>query len=147
MDYRDEAPEIIRGFLTYHETVKGHSRRTVDEYYLDLRMFFRFIKRSRHMIGPDVPFDNIGIDDLDLELVASVKLSDVYDYLSFLTRDRAQRHNSPNTKYGLSANSRARKIAAIRSFYKYLTVKTKQLQENPVQDLDSPKQLKTLPRF
>ena len=147
MDYRDDAPEIIRGFLTYHETVKGHSRKTVDEYYLDLRMFFRYIKQSKRLVPPETPFDEISIADVDLQLVSSVKLSDVYDFLSFLSRDRAQRQNSSHTKYGLSANSRARKIAAIRSFYKYLTVKTKQLSENPVQDLDSPKQLKTLPRF
>lgn len=42
MDYRTEAPDIIKGFLTYHETIKGHSRKTVDEYYLDLRNFLGF---------------------------------------------------------------------------------------------------------
>ena len=41
----------------------------------------------------------------------------------------------------------ARKIAAIRSFFKYLTVKAKLLEENPVQDLDSPKIPKTLPHY
>lgn len=44
MDYRTEAPAIIRDFLVYHETIQGHSRKTVDEYYLDLRNFFRFMK-------------------------------------------------------------------------------------------------------
>ena len=44
MDYRDEAPEILRDFLQYHEVVKGHSQATIDEYYLDLRTFFRFLK-------------------------------------------------------------------------------------------------------
>ena len=44
MDYRCEAPPILRDFLTYHETIKGHSRATVDEYFLDLRNFFRFLK-------------------------------------------------------------------------------------------------------
>ena len=40
MDYQVEAPAIIRDFLTYHETIQGHSKRTVDEYFLDLRTFF-----------------------------------------------------------------------------------------------------------
>lgn len=34
-------------FLSYHETIKAHSQRTVDEYYLDLRNFFRYLKWSR----------------------------------------------------------------------------------------------------
>ena len=46
-DYRTEAPEILRDFLSYHETIKAHSQRTVDEYFLDLRNFFRYLKQIR----------------------------------------------------------------------------------------------------
>ena len=46
-DYRTEAPEVLRDFLAYHETIKAHSRRTADEYYLDLRNFFRYLKQTR----------------------------------------------------------------------------------------------------
>jgi site-specific recombinase XerD len=76
-----------------------------------------------------------------------VTLADVYGYLAFLARDRERSARSSQTKYGLSATSRARKIATIRSFFKYLTLKTKQLDVNPVAELDSPKTKKTLPRF
>ena len=41
MDYTD-APQVLRDFLTYHETICGHSKATVNQYYLDLRMFLRF---------------------------------------------------------------------------------------------------------
>ena len=47
MDYRTEAPPLIRDFLVYHETIQGHSRQTVDEYYLDLRSFARYLKQAR----------------------------------------------------------------------------------------------------
>lgn len=47
MDYQVEAPAIIRDFLTYHETIQGHSKRTVDEYFLDLRTFFRYMKLDK----------------------------------------------------------------------------------------------------
>lgn len=147
MDYRHEAPEIIKNFLMYHETVKGHSKKTVDEYYLDLRNFFRFLKISRNIVPRDTPFDEIDIGDVDAAFVSQVTLSEVYDYLSYLARDRAQHGNSAHTKRGLSATSRARKIATIRSFYKYLTVKSKVLSNNPVMDLDSPKVIKSLPRY
>ena len=136
MDYRTEAPPVLRDFLVYHETIQGHSRRTVDEYYLDLRNFFRFLKQSKRLVSPDVPMDNISIDDADLALVRDVTLTDIYAYMNYLSRDR-----------GLNNTSRARKVATIRSFYKYLTNKAKLLETNPVQDLDSPRLKKSLPKY
>ena len=88
MDYRTEAPPVLRDFLVYHETIQGHSRRTVDEYYLDLRNFFRFLKQSKRLVSPDVPMDNISIDDADLALVRDVTLTDIYSYMNYLSRDR-----------------------------------------------------------
>ena len=136
MDYRTEAPPILRDFLVYHETIQGHSRRTVDEYYLDLRNFFRFLKRNKNLVPRDMPFDNISIDDVDISLVRNVTLTDIYSYMNYLSRDR-----------GLNNTSRARKVATIRSFYKYLTNKAKLLEVNPVQDLDSPRLKKSLPKY
>ncbi|MCI9155511.1 MAG: tyrosine recombinase XerC [Lawsonibacter sp.] len=136
MDYRTEAPPILRDFLVYHETIQGHSRRTVDEYYLDLRNFFRFLKQNKHLVSKDIPLDDISIDDADLALVRDVTLTDIYSYMNYLSRDR-----------GLNNTSRARKVATIRSFYKYLTNKAKLLETNPVQNLDSPRLKKSLPKY
>ena len=91
--------------------------------------------------------DEISIKDVDLDLMASVTLNDVYDYMAFLSRDKVKNERSREPEYGLMASSRARKIATIRSFYKYLTVKTKQLEVNPVEGLDTPKTTKSLPRY
>ena len=66
MDYRDEAPEVIRDFLSYHEVVRGHSRKTIDEYYLDLRNFFRYMKQIRDPLLSDKVLDEIDIRDIDL---------------------------------------------------------------------------------
>ena len=147
MDYRSEAPAVIRDFLTYHETIKGHSKATVDEYFLDLRNFFRYIKIERGLAPRSAELDEISIMDVDLSLIASVTLNDVYEYLAFLSRDKVKNERSREPEYGLMASSRARKIATIRSFYKYLTVKTKQLETNPVEGLDTPKTTKSLPRY
>ena len=136
MDYRTEAPPILRDFLVYHETIQGHSRKTVDEYYLDLRNFFRFLKQTKNMVSRDTPLDNISIADVNLSLVRDVTLTDIYSYMNYLSRDR-----------GLNNTSRARKVATIRSFYKYLTNKAKLLETNPVQDLDSPRLKKSLPKY
>ena len=146
-DYRTEAPEILRDFLAYHETIKAHSRRTVDEYYLDLRNFFRYLKQTRDPSLAGKALDEIDISDVDLDFVGSVSLTDIYGYMTYLARDRVQHANSPRSGYGLNAASRARKIATIRSFYNYLTNKMHLLRENPVKDMDSPKLKKTLPKY
>ena len=147
INYQTDAPAILREFLSYHETVKAHSRRTVDEYYLDLRNFFRYLKTLRNPSLAGTPLDEIDIMDVDLAFVADVTLTDIYSYMTYLSRDRAQHHNSANSDYGLTAASRARKIATIRSFYNYLTNKKHLLRENPVKDIDSPKLKKTLPKY
>lgn len=147
MDYRSEAPPVLRDFLSYHETIKGHSRATVDEYFLDMRNFFRYLKIERGLVPRSTELDDISIQDVDLKLIASVTLNDVYDYMAFLSRDKVKNERSHEPEYGLMASSRARKIATIRSFYKYLTVKTKQLDVNPVEGLDTPKTTKSLPRY
>lgn len=136
MDYRIQAPGIIREFLTYHETIQGHSPKTIDEYFLDLRSFFRFIKYSRGLAVKDANLDEIEITDVDLNLVRSATLTDVYSYMSYLLRDRS-----------LGSAARARKVATIRSFYKYLTSKAKLIPENPMQNLDSPRLKKSLPKY
>ena len=136
MDYRTEAPPLLRDFLVYHETIQGHSRRTVDEYYLDLRGFFRFLKRDKKLVPDDMPMDQIPIDDVGIDLIRTVTLTDIYAYMNYLSRDRR-----------LNNASRARKVATIRSFYKYLTNKAKLLDVNLVQDLDAPRLKKALPKY
>ncbi|MDY3692469.1 MAG: tyrosine recombinase XerC [Dysosmobacter sp.] len=147
VDYRTEAPEILRDFLAYHETVKAHSKRTVDEYFLDLRNFFRYMKQIRDPALAGKQLDEIDIMDVDLDFVASITLTDIYGYMAYLSRDRVQNQNSRNPEYGLNSASRARKIATIRSFYNYLTNKMHLLRENPVKDIDSPKLKKNLPKY
>ncbi|MDR2571297.1 MAG: tyrosine recombinase XerC [Oscillospiraceae bacterium] len=149
MDYRTNSPEIIREFLFYHETIKGHSKKTIDEYFYDLRTFFRFLKIHKEIVPKDTAFEDITIMDINIEFVKSVTVTDVYEYLAFLTRDRPIQANSKNTGYGLTAATRARKTAVIRSYYKYLTLKSNnnRIKENPVADLDAPKLRKTLPRY
>ena len=146
-NYRDEAPQVLCDFLSYHETINAHSQNTVDEYFLDLRNFFRYMKQARDPALRDKPWDEISILDVDVAFIRSITLTDIYGYLTYLSRDRAQQPNSDRTEYGLSATTRARKIATLRSFFNYLTQKAHLLEVNPVKDLDSPKLMKTLPKY
>ena len=142
-----DCPQILRDFLAYHETIKGQSQLTISEYYLDLRMFLRFVKLMRNDMPINTRLEDIPIRDVDIVFIRSITTSDVFDFLSYLSADRVINEDSASPDYGISAGSRARKLSSIKSFYKYLTVRTKQLQDNPVADLEYPKLRKSLPRY
>lgn len=142
-----DCPQILRDFLIYHETIKGQSKLTISEYYLDLRMFLRFMKLMRNDMPISTRLDDIIIKDIDISFIESITTADVFDFLSYLANERAIDPDSPASEHGITPAARARKLSAIKSFFKYLTVRTKQLKENPVADLEYPKLRKSLPKY
>lgn len=142
-----DCPQILRDFLTYHENIKGQSPLTISEYHLDLRMFLRFMKLMRNDMPISTQLEDIDIRDIDLNFIRGIDTSDIFDFLSYLSNDRAINPESAAPDYGISPASRARKLSSIKSFYKYLTIRTKQLEENPVADLEYPKLRKSLPKY
>ena len=146
-NYRLDSPPILIDFLSYHETIKAHSQRTVDEYYLDLRNFFRYLKQIRDPAHCGKKLDEISVKDIDLAFISTITLTDIYGYMTYLSRERLIYQHSENSNKGLSASSRARKLAAIRSFFNYLCNKVHLLEENPCKDIDTPKQKKSLPHY
>jgi len=145
-DFTD-CPQILREFLAYHDTIKGQSQMTIQEYYLDLRLFLRFMWMVKHEMPYSTDLDELSIKAVDLSFIRTIGTTDIYDFLSFLANDRLKDPDSPGSDKGIGSAARARKLSAIKSFYKYLTVRTKQLQENPVVDLEYPKLRKSLPKY
>ena len=133
--YDQDAPSFLRDFITYMEAIRGKSKTTVKEYYFDLRTFPRFMKVLRKLNKMD-DFEIITIDDVTIDFIKTITLHDLYEFLAYTSSERL--HN---------ANSRARKVAALRSFFKYLNVKAKLIPDNPAKDLDSPKIPKSLPKY
>lgn len=129
-------PEILKRFLVYLQTIKGKSPKTVYEYYLDIRMFFRFLKVNRGMVSSDTVFDEIDISDISINDLKSVTLTEVYDFLYYILNDR-----------GDIASTRSRKSSALRTFFSYLTVKVNLLETNPIAELEVPSQRKRLPKY
>ena len=142
-----DCPQVLREFLIYHENIMGQSQLTISEYYLDLRMFLRFIKLMRADMPVTTDLDTIDIRDIDISFIREIDTPDIFDFLSYLANDRAVNPESAAPDYGISAAARARKLSSIKSFYKYLTVRTKQLEENPVAELEYPKLRKSLPKY
>ena len=128
----------VSDFLSYMENIKGKSKNTVKEYYYDLRMFLRYIKITKcenKKMSFDL-IDQVNILDINIDVIKTITLSDLYSFMTYLTRER-----------NLNASSRARKVASIKSFMKYLTDKAKLLDHNPASELESPKILKKLPKY
>lgn len=146
-EYAADAPRALRDFLTYISTIQGKSAKTAHEYYFDLRVFFRVVKRNKNLVPRDMPLSEIPIQDIDMDFIRNITLSDAYDYLEYMAAERPTQQNSPATRYGVNGNSRARKVSAIRSFFRYLTDKRHLLDVNPVSGLDAPKVHHGLPVY
>ena len=144
MQTYSDCPQVLREFLSYHETIKGQSQRTISEYYLDLRMFLRFMRLVKDEMPYNTPLDSISIKDLDIEFIKTITITDIFDFLSYLANDR---QSELSVEPGIGAAARARKLSAIKSYYKYLTVRTKLLTVNPVKDVEFPKIRKSLPKY
>ena len=142
-----DCPQVLRDFLFYHESIKGQSAKTIQEYYLDLRMFLRFMVLIKKEMPYQTSLNTVDIRTVDLSFLESISTSDVFDFLSYLANDRIKFEDSESAEAGIGASARARKLSAIKSFYKYLTVRTKLLENNPVQDLEFPKIRKSLPKY
>ena len=130
------APEIIKGFLIYSETIKNKSASSINEYYTDLRTFFRYILMIRGLSPIDVDFKEIDISSVDIELVKTITLQDLYAFLVFCKNDLNN-----------SANTRARKCSVLKIYFKYLALNTKQIDSNPAELLEAPKTTRSLPKY
>ena len=131
-----EMPALIRDFASYKSAIQNCSVKTVSEYLLDLRTFFRFLVADREGISPDSEeFLKIDISGLDLDFMKSISTEDIYGFLMY---SGTVRNNLWSAK--------ARKLSAIKAFFKFLTVKRKLIEVNPAIDIESPKPKKSLPK-
>ncbi len=132
----DKMPELVREFASYKSTIQQCSPKTVEEYCLDLRTFLRYIKAERlGLPKTDETFESLDISDIGIEVIRDITTADIYEFLMYAGGERG---NGPST--------RARKLSAIKAFFKYLTVKTKYLEVNPAANIESPKKKKSLPK-
>lgn len=135
LELLQNCPPIIRDFLTYNETIRGKSSRSVEGYFIDLQSFFRYLIIVRGIAEKDKPFEEINISAVDLNLIKTVTISDLYAYMVFCKNERNN-----------NAATRARKTSTIRMFFRYLCEQTHQLESNPAIMLETPKVKQALPK-
>ncbi|MBE6599837.1 MAG: tyrosine recombinase XerC [Ruminococcaceae bacterium] len=132
-----EFPPLVRDFANYKSGIQGCSPKTVNEYLLDLRTFLRFLIAKDKKISPDSEeFLEIDISGADLPFFASIRAENIYEFLMY----------TGNVRKNMWA-AKARKLSAIKGFYKYLTLKRCLIEENPAANIESPKAKKSLPKF
>ena len=135
-EYKDRSPTVER-YLEYKRVIQGRGAKTVEEYRSDLRIFCRFLIAKRNglpLSGEE--FDNMSIAGADDELLSSVSRTDVMEFMLYCADVR-----------GCSPVSRARKLTAVRSMYKYFAGIERMVKENPAANVDSPAKKKVLPKY
>lgn len=127
MNYYNICPSPLCDFLEYLETIKGKSTKTVSEYFLDLRTFYRYLALKFNLTN-EKEFSNIDINLIDIDILKKLRLNDLHSFISYIDKER---NNSNRTK--------ARKVASLRSYFKYLNSIINVLDENPALNLETPK--------
>ncbi len=115
-----EKYDFIQQFIHYLSSEKNASPHTCRCYQRDLEEFESFLKKSGTYLSPSGDPDMAKVDRIAIR-----------KYLSFLHRRNKK-------------SSIARKVSALRSFFKYL-VREKLVPSNPAKNVSTPKIEKSLP--
>ena len=130
-------PLLLREYASHLTLIQGKSEKTVCEYLLDLRTFFRYAKMRR--AGEELSheeLEKISISDITIEDARSVTPEFVIEFLMYA-----------GFSLDNSSVTRSRKLSSLRSFYRYLHVKKHLIDHNPTAEIDTPKTKKSLPKF
>lgn len=113
-----DLPEVLKGYEDYLIIIQEKAEATVKAYICDIMLFINFLKTKEK-------FKAMNVDETFINII---ELADIYAFLSYVKRERNN-----------SAYARARKIASIKSFFKYCETKLKIIDYNPCHDLEVPK--------
>lgn len=131
-----DSPAFLQEYLDYIVTIKNRSELTAKNYYSDIRLFLRYLKRENGLVDSETEFSQIKIADVSEELIKSVTLETVLAFLSFALSERGNR-----------SKARARKAVSLRRFFRYLTVNKHWFSVNPTENLEMPTPKPSLPKF
>lgn len=130
-------PRILHEYASYSHAIKGNDEKTVCEYLLDLRTFFRFVltqKQGLYLTKEE--FEAVSISNLDVSDIREITEATIENYLMFASSERLN-----------SASTRMRKVSAIKSFFKFAYVKRHYIDSNPAAEVEAPKKKKALPKY
>lgn len=135
-----DIPIFVQDFLNYNKTIKGLSENTVNEYYYDVRLYLKYMTFRLNLVDHEIEsvdeIETIDIRKIRAKDLKGISIIDVHSYISYRDNNRDN-----------SSTTRARKVSSLRTFYKYLTTISKELDENPTLELETPKSKKRNPIY
>lgn len=111
--------------------LNANSKQDLEDFKSYILVERNFSKHTAKAYCSDILSFLVWMDDMSCE---DVNFSKVRDYLHFIQ------------KFNYKKTTIARKIASIRTFYKYL-YRERKVNSNPAMNLNSPKRPKSLPKF
>ncbi len=133
----EQFPRIVIEYKNYKLGIQGCSEKTVNEYLLDLRIFLKYVIAQKNKINIESEdFIKIDISKVDVNFLKEITTETIMEFLFYAQKNRSNMWSA-----------RARKLSAIKSFFKYLVSKRNYFEINPAINIETPKKAKTLPRF
>ena len=130
-------PPIIRDFASYKSVIEGCSEKTVCEYLMDLRTFFRYLEAERLGIDTESDaFNEIDIREIDEKYICAVTGSQIYAFMLYAGQNRGN---------GWAAKSR--KLSSLKAFFRYLRTKKHLIENDPTADIGAPRKHTAMPKF
>ena len=126
----NECPKILKDFLNYLASIKNYSYHTIKNYYLDLMIFFKFIKEYQDIA--------VEVKDFNIFILSNVKEKDIIAFLIYLN------YHKDNT-----SQTRQRRLSSIRTFYKWLFINYPPFNtnENPTKYIPNIEPVIRLPKY
>lgn len=131
----EENPAYLNSFLEYSLAYQRKSPNSVEQYNCDLVMFLRYMK-YHFKLTDEKDFEQIQIKDFSIDDLKRITQEDIHAFITYLSINR---RCGPATC--------AKRISTIRIFFKYLTITTNMIPNNPAQNLETPKLNKRLPKY
>lgn len=132
-----ESPKLVKAFVNYMLSIKNRSPKTVEQYELDLTIFFKYLMaRDKSLPTLGEEFDAIDVSGIDIDDIKKITEEDIYDFFLYVSKERENK-----------ARARARKLSSLKSFFNYLEVNKKLIDKNPAINVESPGVKRALPKF
>lgn len=139
-------PEVLREFFKHITTVNGLAFRTAAGYYKDVIRFFRHALSQRGITDPfdkddtdaSLEYEEIAAfysDLITIEVCRTITRDEIYNFLYYL-----------NTS-GVSARTRNRYLASLKSFFGYLDTVLSVLYSNPTLYINTAKTESKMPAY
>lgn len=132
--YGGECPDLVAEYLQYLEVERGYSGQTIYGYFMDLRIFCRFILAFRLDLSLK-SLDGFDYSEMDLADFQALTRGELSAFFAWLAEEKSAKERTRN-----------RKLAVVKSFYGYLW-EMDYVEKNILHQIPRAKTGKNLPHY